>query len=49
MEGAMHLSVPLTAEMCIRDRIYRLLPDIEAKPNVIKKLTEGEEIGRAHV
>ena len=25
------------------DEIYRLLPDIEAKPNVIKKLTEGEE------
>ena len=28
------------------DEIYRLLPDIEAKPNVIKKLTEGEESAR---
>lgn len=25
------------------DEIYRLLPDIDAKPGVIKKLTEGEE------
>ena len=28
------------------DEIYRLLPDIEAKPGVIKKLTEGEESAR---
>ena len=28
------------------DEVYRLLPDIEAKPNVIKKLTEGEESAR---
>ena len=28
------------------DEIYRLLPDIESKPNVIKKLTEGEESAR---
>ena len=28
------------------DEIYRLLPDIEAKPNVIKKLAEGEESAR---
>ena len=28
------------------DEIYRLLPDIEAKPGVIKKLTEGEASAR---
>ena len=28
------------------DEIYRLLPDIDAKPGVIKKLTEGEESAR---
>ena len=28
------------------DEIYRLLPDVDAKPGVIKKLTEGEESAR---
>ena len=32
--------------MCIRDRIYRLLPDLHAKPAAIRKLTEGEESAR---
>ena len=28
------------------DEIYRLLPELDAKPGVIKKLTEGEESAR---
>lgn len=28
------------------DALYRRLPDIDAKPNVIRKLTEGEESAR---
>ena len=39
-------AMALVQEYGAIDKIYRLLPDLHAKPNVIRKLTEGEESAR---